>query len=105
MLDRISAKERVSEKLREMSPAHDRWVVLDEHTIERPFVWIFFYNSERFVTTGNVIYRLAGNGPVFVNKATESIEFFGSIPPLEVIVSRYERELEEGKPPVSVDQQ
>lgn len=105
MLDRISAKERVSEKLREMSTAHDRWVVLDKHTIERPFGWIFFYNSERFAMTGNVIYRLAGNGPVFVNKATGSIEFFGSTPSLDVIISRYERELEEGEPRVSAKQQ
>ena len=104
MLDRISAKERVSDKLREMSPAHDRWVVVDEHTIERPFGWIFFYNSERFVVGGNAMYRLAGNGPVFVNKATESIEFFGSIPPLEVIICRYEGALEV-KPPDSAKQQ
>ena len=93
MLDRISAKDRVSDKLREMSPAHERWVVVDEHTIERSFGWIFFYNSERFVTTGSAMYRLAGNGPVFVNKVTESIEFFGSTAPLEVLISRYERAL------------
>jgi len=103
VLDRISARDRVSGKLREMSPAHDQWVVVDEHTIERPFGWIFFYNSERFVTTGNAIYRLAGNGPVFVNKATESIEFFGSTPPLEDLISRYELALG-GKPPDSATQ-
>jgi hypothetical protein len=94
MLDKVSAKERVSRRLVEVSPPDDRWVVLDEHTIERPFGWVFFYNSEKFLTTGMPMYRLAGNGPVLVNKTTESVEFFGSTPSLEVIPEKYERALE-----------
>jgi hypothetical protein len=93
MLDRISAKERVSQELAAMAPAGDRWVVLDEKTIEKSFGWIFFYNSEGFLTTGNAIHRLAGNGPVFVNKITGSIDFFGSTPSLDVILETYQKKL------------
>jgi hypothetical protein len=93
MLDRAAAKALVSKRLAERSPADDRWVVVGESTIERPFGWIFFYNSEKFVTTGKTMYRLAGNGPVFVNKTTGSIDFFGSLPTVDVILAEYERQL------------
>jgi len=91
MLDKQSALERVSKRLEEKAPTDDRWVVRDDKTIEKPFGWIFFYNSEKFLATGNVLHRLAGNGPVFVNKYTESIDFFGSTPPFEAILAEYER--------------
>jgi Immunity protein 35 len=90
MLDRISAEELVANRLAVMSPADDCWLVVSEKIIERHFGWIFFYNSERFLTTGKTMYRLAGNGPVFVNKITGSVEFFGSRPPLQVILEKYE---------------
>ena len=75
MLDILSAIEQVYKRLEEIAPPGDRWVVLDDQTIEKSFGWIFYYNSEKFVATNNVVYRLAGNGPVFVNKDTESIDF------------------------------
>ena len=93
MLNRASALERVLKRLKELAPAGDRWVVLDDKTIEKPYGWIYFYNSERFVATGDPIFRLAGNGPVFVNKDTEAIDFFGSIPTLDVIMAEYEKKL------------
>ena len=76
-----------------MAPAGARWVIVDTATIEKPFGWVFFYNSERFLATGDVIYALAGNGPVFVNKHTESVDFFGSIPTLDVLLADYESKL------------
>jgi hypothetical protein len=78
-----------------MAPVGDQWVVLEDKTIEKHFGWVFFYNSLRYVTTGNVIHRLAGNGPVFVNKITGSIDFFGSTPPLDVILETYQKKLQQ----------
>jgi hypothetical protein len=43
--------------------------LLDEQTIEFDMGWIFFYNSVSFVETGDEVYRLAGNGPLFVDRA------------------------------------
>jgi Immunity protein 35 len=96
MLDLQSAKDKVSKELAGLCPAGDRWLVLDDKIIERPFGWIFFYNSEKFLTTRNVIHRLAGNGPVFVNRETGAVAFFGSTPPLEVILAEYESKLADG---------
>lgn len=69
-----------------MSTPAAPFVVVEKNTIEKPFGWIFFYNSERFIETGESRYRLAGNDPVIVNKHNGSVEFFGSNkPPLEVV--------------------
>jgi hypothetical protein len=54
---------------------------------------MFFYNSKRFLETGDFLYLLAGNGPVIINRHTGSVELFGTgKPPLE-IVDEYERTL------------
>jgi hypothetical protein len=93
MFDLASAKAAVSRRLAEISPAGDPWIGNDNATIERSFGWIFFYNTARFVNDGNSLHRLAGNGPVFVNRVTEAIEFFGSGCPLESILEAYEQSL------------
>jgi hypothetical protein len=98
MLSKTEALEIVSKKLQEMRPS-DPFVVVEKSTIERPFGWVFFYNSKKFVETGEFGDRLLGNGPVIVNKHNGSVEFLGSSrPPLE-FVEEYERRLAEGDKP------
>jgi Immunity protein 35 len=97
MLTKTEALEIVSKRLEQMSTPADPFVVVDKNTIEKPFGWVFFYNSRRFVETGEFRYRLAGNGPVIVNKHDGSVEFFGTgRPPLE-FVAEYEQKLAGGK--------
>lgn len=92
MLTKPQALELVSNKLRQLSTPDEPFVIVDEHTIEKPFGWVFFYNSKKFLETGESRHRLAGNGPVIVNKLTGTADLFGSSkPPLEII-ENYERE-------------
>ena len=79
-----------------MSPKDDLFVVADQGTIVKPYGWIFSYNSKMFLEKGINSYRLAGNGPVIVNKHTETIEFFGTNKPLQEIVREYEQKLGSG---------
>ena len=97
MLDEISAKERVCKRLAEMAPAGDSWIIVEGKTIEKSFGWIFFYISERFIETGGAMHRLAGNGPVFVDKITGSIDFFGSTPSLDEILETYQKKRKTSK--------
>jgi hypothetical protein len=91
MLTKSEALEIVSKRLQQMSTTADPFVVIDKNTIEKTFGWVFFYNSSKFVETGEPRYRLAGNGPVIVNKYNASVEFFGAgRPPLE-LVAEYEQ--------------
>ncbi len=89
MLDKEGGFRRASEKLLEKTPQDQPWDIVQEHTMEIPKAWIFFYNSRKFIETGNVIHRLAGNGPIFVNKETGDVKFYGSLPPLEEIIRDY----------------
>ena len=82
----------VSKKLQQMKP-DNTFVVFEKHTIEKPYGWVFFYNSKEFVETGEFRYRLAGNGPVIVNKYSGSMDFFGASRAPSRFIEEYERKL------------
>jgi len=54
-------------KLSEMS--NDNFSIIKEKTVETDNGWVFFYNTQDFINTGDPIFALAGNGPVFVKKS------------------------------------
>jgi hypothetical protein len=58
-------------------------VLLVDQTIERSFGWIFFYDSKRYIETGDIRHALAGNAPVIVTKADGQIHETGTAYPLE----------------------
>jgi hypothetical protein len=91
-MTKLEALKLVSEGLQQKSPPNDPWIVLEADTIERPFGWVFFYNTKRFIETGVFKYRLAGNGPVIVDRESGAVRFYGSIPPVDEIIEGYERE-------------
>lgn len=71
-------------------------VVVDDATIERPWGWVFFYQSERFLATQDVGDQLAGNAPFIVNRYTKEIRATGTAEPIEHYIAEYERSLEGG---------
>lgn len=91
MLTKTEALEIVSKKLKEMSPSDDTFVCDDTVTIEKPFGWVFFYNSQTYLQTGEISYALAGNGPIMVNKHDGTIEFYGTAKSIETSIEEYER--------------
>jgi hypothetical protein len=99
MLTKTEAMALVSSRLEQMSTSGDPYVVVEESTIEKPFGWVFFYNSKKFVDTGISRYRLAGNGPAIVNKNDGTIEFCGSNKPPEELIGEYEKKLARGNLP------
>lgn len=93
MITKAEALDLVSEKLRRMSAPDNPFVVVEKSTIERPFGWVFFYNSKKYIETGAFRHRLAGNGPVIVNKETRGVEFYGARKPVQEVIEDYERGL------------
>ena len=93
MLTKAEAIELVSEKLRQMSASENPLVVVETNTIERPFGWVFFYNSQKYIETGVLRLRLAGNGPIIVNKISHAVEFFGTNKPVQTLIEDYENSL------------
>jgi hypothetical protein len=67
----------------------DVLVILEESTIVKPYGWVFFYDSQRFLKTGKFSYRLAGNGPVLVTRDGE-IYPFGTVHEVDFYLNDYE---------------
>jgi hypothetical protein len=64
----------------------DGVTILDSHTIEKPYGWAFFYNSKKFLDSGDILDSLVGGGPVVVLAQTGMVHELGSArPPLQEI--------------------
>lgn len=64
---------------------------VDALTSCKPYGWILFYNSRRFVETGNELEALGGNGPVVVLH-DGAIHFLGSNREGDATIANFERE-------------
>ena len=64
-------------------------VVLDQATKEFEFGWVFFYQSEEFVRTGNPSARLAGNAPLLVNRLSGEVATTDTALPLQHYINQY----------------
>jgi len=65
--------------------------ILDEHTIETDFGWIFFWNSKSYLQTDEFQYALAGNAPLIVDRRDGSIHETSTAQSIEEIIERYRR--------------
>jgi hypothetical protein len=71
-------------------PEEDVAIVLDHLTIERRWGWVFFYQSRRFVETGDWSSQLAGNAPIIVERETGRLLTTGTAHPVEFYLENYE---------------
>ena len=68
-------------------------VILDEATIERKWGWVFFYQSKRYVETGEPGALLAGNAPYIVNRDEGTLHETGTARGVEHYIEEYEKRL------------
>jgi Immunity protein 35 len=98
VIDRNAAYEiatkAINEKYHEPS---DSLVIAQDATIEKDFGWVFFYNSELYLRTGDERYLLAGNAPVIVDRDDGSVEWLGTARPVEEYIADYEQRRQRGK--------
>ena len=93
MLTVSEAQAIVENAISALMPDDEEWVIVDDYTIEKPWGWVFFYNSREYVSTGDPQYQLIGNAPYIVNKATGELADTGTAEDIEVYISRYEATL------------
>ena len=65
--------------------------IVDEATIERPYGWVFFYQSRSFLETGDFSDQLAGNGPVLVDRINWNLKTFGTSKDIEEYLTEFEK--------------
>ena len=64
-------------------------MVLDDLTREYEFGWVFFYNTEKFIKTGNNEYALAGNAPLIIDRKSEKIIVTGTAHEIDFYINNY----------------
>jgi hypothetical protein len=73
--------------------SHIDCAVLESETIERPWGWVFFYESKKFIEAGNFREMLGGNSPIMVNRNTGELTFTGTAYDMEHYIKDYEATL------------
>lgn len=99
MIDKEAAKRLATDYVKRDSRFTDEVIILDQFTIEKPYGWVFFYDSKRYVETKDIGFALAGNGPLIVEKLDGSLHVLGTALPVEDSLREFEsmkRKTEEG---------
>ena len=65
--------------------------LLDEHTTEGDFGWVFFYESKKYMASGSIGDRLAGNAPIIVDRSDGSLHETGTAYPIEHYIDAFLR--------------
>jgi hypothetical protein len=79
MIDHATARALALAKIQQIwSIKEDEPSIRDGATREEDFGWVFFYNTKRFHQTNDTRFRLAGNGPVVVDRETGHVSILGT---------------------------
>jgi hypothetical protein len=96
MITHEQAKALVEKEINEpvsSEPGQSRLVILDKHTIEKEWGWVFFYNTQEYAKSGNIMDTLVGNAPYIVNKNTGELIETGTAYDIEEYIKDYEEKL------------
>ncbi|WP_242354793.1 MULTISPECIES: YrhB domain-containing protein [unclassified Anaeromyxobacter] len=72
---------------------NDSVVIVDEATIRKPYGWVFFYQSRKYMESGNLSDMLAGNGPIVVLDSDASIHELGTAYAVEDELRSFEQRM------------
>lgn len=98
MIDEASAREAADAYLKAHSKEMrqgDVPVIVEELTRESAHLWVFQWQSKRYVETGDQEFLLFGNGPIAVSKASGKIYQLGTGRSVEEEISQLERKIRE----------
>jgi hypothetical protein len=68
----------------------NKLIVLHEFTIRKPYGFVFFYNSKKYIETEDFKYVIAGNGPFLVENKEGLLYKFGTSESVEYSIKEYE---------------
>ena len=92
MIDKETAKNLAQKYLDNWWPdCKIQFVICDEYTIERPFGWVFFWNSKEYLETQDPGQQLGGNAPLIVDRRDGAIHVTGTARSIEEYIESYEQ--------------
>jgi hypothetical protein len=74
-----------------------RAAIMPEHTITRPYGWVFFYQSKEYIADQKFEHMLVGNAPIIVDRIDGEIRVTGTARPTEEYLAEYEASLPVGR--------
>ena len=89
MITRKQAEDIVMAELARRGAGEDV-VIVDEDTVERPFGWLFVYNTRQFLETRRIADSLVGNDPWIVDRRDGSLHEGRTSQTIEQIIEAYE---------------
>jgi Immunity protein 35 len=93
MLTEADARQKITDLLPEWGRSvKGGLVVMDEMTLTKPYGWVFFYNSRRYLETRDILHAIAGNGPVVVLADTGEVVTLGTARRWEEAIAAFEQQ-------------
>jgi len=94
-MNKLEAQSLVESELEKTKDRFDPidCAVLEDKTIEKPWGWVFFYQSKSFIETGDFREMLGGNAPIIVNRDTSELTYTGTAQDVEFYIKEYENSL------------
>jgi hypothetical protein len=92
MIDRGEATARARDYVKSLKwPGVEEMVLYEHAVLERPYGWVFFYNSRAFMQSGKPEDAAIGNGPFVVDRRDGSIHVTGRTMSYERFLEEYAR--------------
>jgi hypothetical protein len=88
MLSKENAIDIAANYLKEISAKYELVLLLEE-TKEFELGWVFFYQSRKFIESGDCRDMLGGNAPIIVNKRDGSVHVAGTSHAVEKYIEDY----------------
>jgi len=94
-MNREDAQKLVESEITRLNDPYDpiECVVLENETIEKPWGWVFFYQSKAYLESGDFRDMVGGNAPYIVNRLTGAITETGTAHDIERYINEYEAAL------------
>ncbi len=96
MLALEQARQIAIEQIAKAIGDTDPFGIIDSATIVRPYGWVFFYQSRRYLESGDELEMVAGNAPLIVNRFTGAVTVTGTAHPIGLYLAEYELHLPSG---------
>ena len=88
-LDTVRSDLATAEDIPQIEPA-----IVPDKTIEKPWGWVFFWNTRLYAETGDLEHAMVGGtAPVCVNRTDGAACSVEPLYPIERAIRRYERRI------------
>lgn len=95
LLTKSEAEKIVTVELDKSGNSNDAQI-LTERTVEKSWGWVFFYQSAKYIQSGDFRDMFGGNSPIIVNRYTHELQHTGTAHPVEKYIESYESQLPSG---------